>query len=143
MCLISTRFTHKFQIPKCGHAPPRSCLYLRALRLQTQPTKIRKISKNTKNGKEYEIWTSIELNIQNSKFRPALPMVTSRLDEDQNPHFKEFKSIGANTQCYSTRKTHSRVYSIFGLSYSTELENPNILTRFTSLNQRIPWGYNQ
>ena len=58
--------------------------------------KYENISKNTENGKEYEIWTSIELNVQNSKFRPALSMVTSRLDEDSKPHFKEFKSIGAS-----------------------------------------------
>ena len=40
------------------------------------------IRKNSKNGKKYEIWTSIKLNAQNSKFRHALPMVASRLDED-------------------------------------------------------------
>ena len=45
-------------------------------------TKIRNHNKNTKNGKEYEIWTSVKLNPQNSKFRHALPMVASRLDED-------------------------------------------------------------
>ena len=44
--------------------------------------KYENISKNTKNGKEYEIWTSIELNVQNSKSRPTLSMVMSQLDED-------------------------------------------------------------
>ena len=45
-------------------------------------TKIRKHKKSTKPGKEYEIWTSIKLNAQISKSRPALPMVASQLDED-------------------------------------------------------------
>ena len=45
-------------------------------------TKIRKHKENTKTGKEYEILTSIKLNVQNSKSRHALPMVASRLDED-------------------------------------------------------------
>ena len=103
-----------------------------------KPTKYENISQKYEKRKKYEIWTSIELNVQNSKFRPALSMVKSRLDEDQNPHFEEFKSIGANGHCYSTREIHSRVYGVFRLSYSTELENPNILTKFTPL---IHWNF--
>ena len=87
----------QFWIPKCGYAPSKALPLLEGSPpINTSQPKYENIRKNMKNGKEYEIWTSIKLNAQISKSRPALPMVALRLDEGYNPHFKEFKTIGAN-----------------------------------------------
>ena len=73
----------QFWNPKCGYTPSKALPLLEGSPPTiTNQLKYRNIRKNTKNGKEYEIWTSIELNVQNTKFRPALSMVTSQLDED-------------------------------------------------------------
>ena len=68
----------QFWNPKCSYAPSKALLLLEGSSpTNTRQQKYENIRKNTKNGKEYETWTSIKLNAQNSKFRPALPMVAS------------------------------------------------------------------
>ena len=72
-----------FWNPRCGYAPSKALPLLEdSPPTNTNQPKYENIRKNTKNGKEYEIWTSIKLDAQNSKFRPAFPMAASRLDED-------------------------------------------------------------
>ena len=78
----NARFTQFWNL-RCGYAPSKALPLLEgSLPINTNQPKYENIRKNTKNEKKYEIWTSIKLNAHNSKFRPALPMVASRFDED-------------------------------------------------------------